>query len=46
MSETFNVNEENGELNDSYSMAYTNLIPMLIHEVQKLKHEIKTLKGE
>ena len=37
---------ETGELNDTYGMAYGNIIPMLIHEVQKLKREIKTLKGE
>jgi hypothetical protein len=40
------INEETGELNDEYSLVYNNLIAMLIHEVQKLKKEIKTLKGE
>ena len=41
-----NVNNETGELNDTYGIAYTNLIAMLIHEVQKLKQEITILKGE
>lgn len=39
------VNEA-GELNDTYGMAYGNLIPMLIHEVQKLKQKLKQIEGE
>ena len=37
--------DENGDETDSYSIAYENLIAVLIHEVQKLKAEVKTLKG-
>ena len=42
----YDVSPGTGELNDAYAIAYQNLIPMLIHEVQKLKHKIKTLEGE
>lgn len=37
--------EETGEEKDSYGLAYANLIAMLIHEVQKLKTEVATLKA-
>lgn len=40
------VDDTTGELVDEYCLGYRNFIAMLIHEVQKLKHEIKTLKGE
>lgn len=42
----YHVDDTTGELVDEYTIGYNNLIPMLIHEVQKLKKEIKTLKGE
>ena len=35
---------ETGETTESFGIAYTNLIALLIHEVQKLKTEIATLK--
>lgn len=34
------IDEETGEEKDSYGIAYTNLIALLIHEVQKLKQQI------
>lgn len=37
--------EEAGETKDTYGLSYTNLFALLIHEVQKLKKEIKTLKA-
>lgn len=37
--------EETGEEKDSYGLAYANLIALLIHEVQKLKTEVATLKA-
>ena len=40
----YNVDNTTGELIDEYGIGYTNIIPMLIREVQKLKQEIKTLK--
>ena len=40
------IDETTGELLDEYGLGYNNLIAMLIHEVQKLKKEIKILKGE
>lgn len=36
--------DDNGEEQDTFGITYTNLIAMLIHEVQKLKTEIKHLK--
>jgi hypothetical protein len=36
--------DDNGEEQDTFGITYTNLIAMLIHEVQKLKTEIKYLK--
>ena len=42
----FWTDEDTGEEKESYGLAYNNLIAMLIHEVQKLKAEVKTLKGE
>jgi hypothetical protein len=42
----YNVDNATGELIDEYGIGYTNIIPMLIREVQKLKHKIKTLEGE
>ncbi len=41
----FWTDEESGDTKESYGLAYTNLIAMLIHEVQKLKTEIATMKG-
>lgn len=35
---------ETGEATDTYGIAYENLIALLIHEVQKLKAEVNTLK--
>ena len=35
---------ETGEATDTYGIAYENLIALLIHEVQKLKVEVDTLK--
>ena len=37
--------EETGETTDSYGIAYSNLIALLIHEVQKLKKEVKSFKA-
>ena len=34
------IDEETGEEKDSYGLAYSNLIALLIHEVQKLKQQI------
>ena len=34
------------ETEDTFGLAYSNLIALLIHEVQKLKHEITIIKGE
>ena len=45
VSHTTSVNKY-GELDDSYNIAYQNLIPMLIHEVQKLKQKLKQIEGE
>ena len=42
----FWTDEETGEEKDSYGIAYTNLISMLIHEVQMLKSEVSDLKEE
>ena len=42
----YDVNEETGELNDTYGLVYNHFISMLIHEVQKLKRKIKILEGE
>lgn len=38
--------EETGEEKDTYGIAYNNLIPLLIHEVQKLKAKTETLEAE
>ncbi len=38
--------EETGQKKDTYGLGYNNLLALLIHEVQKLKTEIKNLKGE
>lgn len=38
-------NEETGETKEVYGLSYTNLFALLIHEVQKLKKEVKTLKA-
>ena len=35
--------EVTGEEKEMYGLSYNNLIPMLIHEVQKLKAEVKRL---
>ena len=35
---------ETGDTTESFGIAYTNLIALLIHEVQKLKTEVATLK--
>lgn len=40
------IDEETKTSCEEYGMAYNNFIAMLVHEVQKLKREIKTLKGE
>lgn len=40
------VDRNTNEYREEYSMVYDNFIAMLVHEVQKLKREIKTLKGE
>ena len=40
------VDRDTGEFCEQYSMVYNEFIAMLVHEVQKLKREIKTLKGE
>lgn len=42
----WHTDEETGEEKDTYGIAYANLIALLIHEVQKLKTEVNTLKGE
>ena len=39
------IDEETGEEKDGYGIAYENLIAVLIHEVQKLKTEMKGLKN-
>ena len=39
------IDEETGEEKDTYGVAYANMIGLLIHEVQKLKAEVETLKG-
>ena len=41
----FWTDEESGDTKESYGLAYTNLIAMLIHEVQKLKAEVALLKS-
>lgn len=41
----FWTDEETGDTSETYGLGYTNLIAMLIHEVQKLKAEIATMKG-
>lgn len=40
------IDEETGEEKDTYGLNYNNLIALLIHEVQKLKAEVKELKTE
>lgn len=40
------IDSETKEPCDEYGLVYDNFIAMLVHEVQKLKREIKTLKGE
>ena len=40
------IDETTGEFKDQYSLVYQNFIALLVHEVQKLKTEIKSLKGE
>ena len=40
----FWTDEDTGEEKESYGLAYNNIIAMLIHEVQKLKTEVNTLK--
>ena len=40
------IDRETSEPCDEYGIVYDNFIAMLVHEVQKLKREIKTLKGE
>lgn len=42
----YHTNDETGEEFDTYGIAYDNLISLLILEVQKLKSEMRTLKGE
>ena len=39
------TDEETNEEKDTYSIAYTNLIAMLIHEVQKLKSRVDELEN-
>lgn len=39
------TDEETNEEKDTYSIAYTNLIAMLIHEVQKLKNRVNELEN-
>lgn len=41
----FWTDEETGDTSETYGLGYTNLIALLIHEVQKLKAEVKTLKA-
>lgn len=40
----FWTDNETGEEKDTYGLGYTNLLALLIHEVQKLKAEVKILK--
>lgn len=40
------TDEETGEEKDTYGLNYNNLIALLIHEVQKLKEEVASLKAE
>lgn len=40
------TDEETGEEKDTYGLNYNNLIALLIHEVQKLKAEVASLKAE
>lgn len=42
----FWTDEETGEEKDRYGLAYNNLIALLVHEVQKLKAEVKELKNQ
>lgn len=42
----YHTNEETGEEKETFGIVYENLIPMCIHEIQKLKAEIATLKAE
>ena len=37
--------DDNGDDGESYGVAYNNLLALLIHEVQKLKKEMATLKA-
>lgn len=39
------TDDETNEEKDTYSIAYTNLIAMLIHEVQKLKNRVNELEN-
>lgn len=41
----YHVNPETGEDYDTYGIAYTNLIAILIHEVQKLKSRVDELEN-
>lgn len=40
----YDTNEETGEVKDTYGLSYANLIPLLIHEVQKLKSRVDELE--
>lgn len=40
------TDEETGEEKDTYGLNYNNLIALLIHEVQKLKAEVASLKSK
>lgn len=42
----YHTDEESGEEKDTYGINYNNLIALLIHEVQKLKAEVASLKAE
>lgn len=42
----YNIDEETGKEKDTYGLSYNNLIPMLIHEVQKLKNRVSELENQ